>query len=553
MNKKTIRIAGWALGLSMAVAGIGALVGTSLATNNEPMMVKADPEPTEGTVTFAPTSTSAASQSGTYPSGATVEFANTYSTKDQMTSGKSQTWTFKGYSGKKITSLTAQFKRNSAKGTGTVSLTNNGSSVTVVKSSYARADLTASYNGYSIAKSEFVCAGDIVFTVAATENSLYCNQVVLEWEDNVTYVADSLTLSPSSSLVIDGNNAVSTKTGTITYEVGYAGDAGDGLVDVSITKDDSATTGLTYSDNGTGTITLTGREEGDYVVTVSTRDNDEGGDPISHDVAVTVQNLLEPSYPERVTSTTNLSIGDTVYFVNETNNVAAGAISGTYLTAKDVTISANKITDAGDAIGLTLGRDGSHYTFRDGSDYLATGAAKSINLSSSGTKTWDISFSSNNVEIESTTASYGQIYYNTGSPRFLNYTSSQAAIQLYVISATDAEVAAEFENTYLVMDKNVSGQCNTYYANAKTTFATLTSDQIGELSDAAINRLSAWAAAKGDTFNVATRAFAAASVAPMGYATSSENNLPLIITIISIGAAASVGLFFVQRKRRSED
>lgn len=42
MNKKTKRIAGWALGLSMAVAGIGAAVGASYAVNgNEPMMVKA--------------------------------------------------------------------------------------------------------------------------------------------------------------------------------------------------------------------------------------------------------------------------------------------------------------------------------------------------------------------------------------------------------------------------------------------------------------------------------------------------------------------------------
>ncbi|MBR1846224.1 MAG: hypothetical protein IJ787_00730 [Bacilli bacterium] len=35
MNKKTLRIAGWALGLSLAVAGIGAVVGTSLATHND--------------------------------------------------------------------------------------------------------------------------------------------------------------------------------------------------------------------------------------------------------------------------------------------------------------------------------------------------------------------------------------------------------------------------------------------------------------------------------------------------------------------------------------
>ena len=43
MNKKMIRIAGWALGLSMAVAGIGAAIGTShIVSGNAPTMVKAE-------------------------------------------------------------------------------------------------------------------------------------------------------------------------------------------------------------------------------------------------------------------------------------------------------------------------------------------------------------------------------------------------------------------------------------------------------------------------------------------------------------------------------
>ena len=43
MNKKTLKIAGWALGLSMAVVGIGTAAGASNAINGaEPMMVKAE-------------------------------------------------------------------------------------------------------------------------------------------------------------------------------------------------------------------------------------------------------------------------------------------------------------------------------------------------------------------------------------------------------------------------------------------------------------------------------------------------------------------------------
>ncbi len=53
MNKKTMKIAGWALGLSLAVAGIGAAVGTSHIVNgSKPTAVKAD-EATAYTLTPA--------------------------------------------------------------------------------------------------------------------------------------------------------------------------------------------------------------------------------------------------------------------------------------------------------------------------------------------------------------------------------------------------------------------------------------------------------------------------------------------------------------------
>ena len=48
MNKKTLRIAGWALGLSMAVAGIGVAVG---ASQKAPVEAKAL-ETTYSTLTF---------------------------------------------------------------------------------------------------------------------------------------------------------------------------------------------------------------------------------------------------------------------------------------------------------------------------------------------------------------------------------------------------------------------------------------------------------------------------------------------------------------------
>lgn len=66
-----------------------------------PVTVNFEEQPNEAT--YEPTSTSAASQSGIYPTGATVTFVNTYtSNKEQITGGNSQTWTISGYAGKLI-------------------------------------------------------------------------------------------------------------------------------------------------------------------------------------------------------------------------------------------------------------------------------------------------------------------------------------------------------------------------------------------------------------------------------------------------------------------
>ena len=64
MNKKALRIAGWALSLSMAVAGIGAAVGAAYAVNaNEPLMANA---------TSADNFVSLAAGKGTSGSGSSV-------------------------------------------------------------------------------------------------------------------------------------------------------------------------------------------------------------------------------------------------------------------------------------------------------------------------------------------------------------------------------------------------------------------------------------------------------------------------------------------------
>ena len=135
-----------------------------------------------------------------------------------------------------------------------------------------------------------------------------------------------------------------------------------------------------------------------------------------------------------VTSAASLSAGDVVVFGASAGKVA-GAISGEYLTAQTATISDGVLT-AEDALEFTLGGNAGNWTLANGTNTLRATSATALSLSTTGgVSTWTITIggaSSYNATIApSETYTTGKIQYNSGSPRFKNYTSSQGAIQLY--------------------------------------------------------------------------------------------------------------------------
>ena len=257
MNKLFTKVAALSVGLAMAV-GVGVGLGANSAKS-----VKA----AETTVVYAQTSTSAASvSSGTAPTGSSVSFSTTYTDKNQLTSGKAQTWTFSDYSvtgtSRKITSIRAEMKRNSSKGTGTVSLTNNNVAVSVVKSSYARADLTSSYAYYDIVTSEFTVAGDVVLTLTSTENSIYLDAIEIKWDvvSGPSKTATTTTISPSSATL--DVTADPEDTVQLSATVSHAG--GD-LTDPAITWTSATPAVATVSAGGL----VTAKSEGTSVITAS--------------------------------------------------------------------------------------------------------------------------------------------------------------------------------------------------------------------------------------------------------------------------------------------
>lgn len=119
-------------------------------------------------------------------------------------------------------------------------------------------------------------------------------------------------------------------------------------------------------------------------------------------------------------------------------NVVASSFQTKYFTSAAATFGTNSIvTVPASAMIFTLEGSSGAWKLKT-SDGQYVGASDNKNLTLTGTgSTWSISFESNNVKILNVTESYGYIQYNSGSPRFLNYTSGQKQIQMYKVSTNN--------------------------------------------------------------------------------------------------------------------
>ena len=126
-------------------------------------------------------------------------------------------------------------------------------------------------------------------------------------------------------------------------------------------------------------------------------------------------------------------------------------MSGTYLTAQSATIS-NGVLTAVSAIEFTVGGSAGSWTFTNGSKTLRATADDALSLATSGgVNTWTITIAGsspyNATIAPSSTYTSSTIQYNSGAPRFRNYTSSQSPIQLYKkeASCTSHDVVYDHE------------------------------------------------------------------------------------------------------------
>lgn len=132
-----------------------------------------------------------------------------------------------------------------------------------------------------------------------------------------------------------------------------------------------------------------------------------------------------------VTDASTLAVGDVIVFGASAYGRVAGVMSSNFLTAVSGTFNDGTLYTSG-ALEFTLSKSGNNWIFTNSSKQLRATSTSALSLATSGGyDTWSISISSNNATITSSYASYGTLQYNSDSPRFRNYTSSQKVIQIY--------------------------------------------------------------------------------------------------------------------------
>ena len=143
----------------------------------------------------------------------------------------------------------------------------------------------------------------------------------------------------------------------------------------------------------------------------------------------------------KVTDDNQIVVGQEYIFVSPDYDVAAGAKhdSGNYLTSVEAVISDDTATST-EALVFTLGGSAGAYSFQCDDGYLSSSAAKNVTLSNSESTMWSVSVSSSGATISG--SSVGTFQYNSSSPRFTTYTSTQKPAYLYVRGAATTQTVA---------------------------------------------------------------------------------------------------------------
>lgn len=209
----------------------------------------------EKTFSFAQTSSSEGTLTGA-PEGVTATFKNTYtSNKEQLTRGNTMTLTIKGLKNSwSVTGVKLNVRNNSSSGNGTAVVTMGSTTL----GSMAITGLGSSYQIKEIEISPAQATSDLVITISATANSVYCNNFIITYEDTSSSLTDLTTFEfADSSPTINLLNET-----TYSQNVSFAPLDYDGEITYSLSDNTAGATisgsAVTVTQAGSVTVTASG-------------------------------------------------------------------------------------------------------------------------------------------------------------------------------------------------------------------------------------------------------------------------------------------------------
>ncbi len=147
----------------------------------------------------------------------------------------------------------------------------------------------------------------------------------------------------------------------------------------------------------------------------------------------------------------DLSAGDRIVFASSEFGKVAGQPNGNgnksilFLDPEDAEFSdsKNQITSMSDnALIFTVDVSGSLWSFDTPEGKLGCTNVKKVVLGS-GVMNWNLSIASGVVTMENENTSYGQFQYNSDTPRFTTYTSTQKPIEIYKSSVAGTPTSSQ--------------------------------------------------------------------------------------------------------------
>ena len=184
-------------------------------------------ESTTKTATYTVTSVTEVETTGIVPTGSEAVYASTYErTACQLTASNSMTLTLKGYEGAIITGLKLSMHSNSGKGAGSLSAKCGAKTIAGIGVSKFNpgwhSEWTTNYVDVIPPVEPMLVDDDVVITISATENSLYCESFTLEYEPGMSVFGIALDPAEDFEVVQDEEATVKATAKNAAGEVTYA-------------------------------------------------------------------------------------------------------------------------------------------------------------------------------------------------------------------------------------------------------------------------------------------------------------------------------------------